>query len=137
MYKLFFTLLLLSLCSDCIAQTRYDSVGLNLGASVRRGILETTADANGMIVIDTALNVAFPDTTSFRANIGKGQLVSGIDTVFTLFVKTNSFIFVSQSSSTITNVGTLTAGSIATGHFVVRSTNVSDTSFFNWHIINP
>lgn len=66
---------------------------------------------------------------------GSGTLSGGTVTITTSACSTSSRIFLTDTSSAITNVGTLTAVA-GTGSFVVKSTNVLDTSSFNWFIVN-
>jgi len=71
---------------------------------------------------------------------GTGTLVAGTATIATTAVATNSMVFATSTNNSLTNVGALTAplsGITAGTSFTVTSTNVLDTSTFNWFIINP
>lgn len=76
-------------------------------------------------------------TTGSNASAGTATLVGGTVTVSTTAVTASSLIFLTDTASSLTNVGTLavTAKSAGTS-FTVTSSNASDTSTFNWLIIN-
>lgn len=75
--------------------------------------------------------------TTGNASVGTGVLVSGIGTVTTTAVSANSLIFLTDVGTSLLNVGALVLSAINAGtNFVVKSTNVADTSGFNWFIIN-
>lgn len=74
------------------------------------------------------------DTPAFTT--GTGTLVSGAATISNAAVTANSKIFLSDTTSSITNLGALTVASQTAGTgFTVKSANVLDTSAFNWMII--
>lgn len=76
-------------------------------------------------------------TTGSNANAGTGTLVGGTVTISTTAVTASSLIFLTDTASSITNVGTLTVSSKSAGtSFTVTSTLALDTSTFNWLIIN-
>lgn len=74
--------------------------------------------------------------TGTNQMVGSSTLVGGTVTITNVNIASTSFIFITDTNPSLTNVGTLTvvAGS---GSFVVTSTNVLDTSTFNYLIINP
>ncbi len=75
--------------------------------------------------------------TGSNASVGTGTLVGGTVTISTTAVTANSLIFLQDTASSITNVGTLTVSSKSAGtSFTVTSTLALDTSTFNWLIIN-
>lgn len=77
--------------------------------------------------------------TGSNATAGTGTLSGGTVTISTTAVTASSLIFLTDTASTLTNVGTLSApaASIVAGtSFVVKSTNVLDSSTFNWFFIN-
>jgi hypothetical protein len=92
--------------------------------------------ANGSLTLGTAgnkLNI----TTGSNASAGTGTLVGGTATISTTAVTANSLIFLTDTASSITNVGSLTVSAKTAGtSFVVTSTIALDTSTFNWLIIN-
>jgi hypothetical protein len=69
-----------------------------------------------------------------NAVIGTGTLAAGTVTISTTAVTANSLIFLTDTSGSTgqLSVGTKTAGT----SFVVNSSLVTDTSTFNWFIIN-
>ncbi|HWY35520.1 MAG TPA: DUF2793 domain-containing protein [Nitrosopumilaceae archaeon] len=78
-------------------------------------------------------------TGSTNAVAGVGTLVSGTATISTTSLTNSSLVFVTDTSTSLTNVGSLTVptNSITGGTgFKVVSTNVLDTSTFNWFFIN-
>lgn len=76
-------------------------------------------------------------TTGSNASAGTGTLTAGTVTISTTAVTASSLIFLQDTASSITNVGTLTVSSKTAGSgFVVTSTLALDTSTFNWLIIN-
>lgn len=76
-------------------------------------------------------------TTGSNANAGTATLTGGTVTVSTTAVTANSLIFLTDAAASLTNVGPLSVTSKTAGtSFTVTSTNVLDTSTFNWLIIN-
>jgi hypothetical protein len=76
-------------------------------------------------------------TTGSNANAGTGTLTGGTVTISTTAVTASSLIFLQDTASSITNVGTLTVSSKSAGtSFTVTSTLALDTSTFNWLIVN-
>lgn len=75
----------------------------------------------------------------FPANlitIGTGTLSGGTVTITNPAVTSNSMIFVTDTTNSLTNMGPLTVSSQTAGTgFVVKSTNVLDTSTFNYMIV--
>lgn len=92
---------------------------------------------NGNITLGIAGN-KINITTGTNASIGTGTLISGTATISTTAVTASSLIFLTDTTTgALTNVGSLTVGTKTAGtSFVVNSTNVLDTSTFNWLIIN-
>jgi hypothetical protein len=75
--------------------------------------------------------------TGSNASVGTGTLSSGTVTISTTAVTSSSLIFLTDTTNSLTNLGTLTASSISAGvSFTVKSSNALDTSTFNWFIIN-
>ena len=76
-------------------------------------------------------------TTGSNASAGTGTLASGTVTISTTAVTANSLIFLTDTASSLTNVGTLSVSAKSAGtSFTVTSANALDTSTFNWLIIN-
>lgn len=72
-----------------------------------------------------------------NAMMGTGTLSGGTATISTTAVAANSRIFLTDTGGGA-NIGSLTAGTITAGtSFVVNSTNVLDSSTFNWIIFQP
>lgn len=76
-------------------------------------------------------------TGGAAAIAGTGTLTGGTVTINTTAVTANSLVFLTDTASSVTNVGTLTVSSKSAGtSFTVTSTLALDTSTFNWFIIN-
>lgn len=72
-----------------------------------------------------------------NASAGTGTLSGGTVTISTTAVTASSLIFLTDTASSITNVGSLTVSAKTAGvSFVVTSTLALDTSTFNWMIVN-
>ena len=102
----------------------------------------TTSVANQIQLGTANHTVNFPGTMSIptggaAAIAGTGTLAAGTVTISTTAVTANSLIFLTDTASSLTNVGTLSVSSKTAGtSFTVKSANALDTSTFNWHIIN-
>lgn len=108
--------------------------------NIRVGINTTTpADTlsvNGSLNLITAGN-KLKITTGTNASAGTGTLVGGTVTISTTAVTASSLIFLTDTASSLTNVGVLSVTAKSAGtSFTVTSTNVLDTGTFNWLIIN-
>lgn len=67
---------------------------------------------------------------------GTGTLSSGTVTISNTAVTTTSKIFLTDTASSLTNVGTLSVSAKSAGvSFTVTSANALDGSTFNWLII--
>lgn len=92
--------------------------------------------ANGNLTLGTAGN-KINITTGTNASAGTGTLSGGTVTISTTAVTASSLIFLTDTNSSIVNVGSLTVSSKSAGvSFTVNSTNIADTSTFNWFIVN-
>lgn len=90
----------------------------------------------GNVNLTTAGNKLLIATGS-NASAGTGTLSGGTVTISTTAVTASSLIFITDTNSSTTNVGSLTVSAKSAGtSFTVTSTNASDTSTFNWLIIN-
>lgn len=90
----------------------------------------------GNVSLSTAGN-KLKIATGSNASAGTGTLTGGTVTINTTAVTANSLIFLTDTSSSVTNVGTLTVSSKTAGvSFTVTSTIALDASTFNWLIIN-
>lgn len=75
--------------------------------------------------------------TGSNASAGTGTLSGGTATISTTAVTSVSLIFLTDTGATLTNVGALSVTAKTAGtSFTVGSTNVLDTSTFNWMIVN-
>lgn len=75
--------------------------------------------------------------TGSNAAAGTGTLSGGTATISTTAVTSSSLIFLTDTASSVTNVGTLTVSAKSAGtSFTVTSANVLDSSTFNWLIVN-
>lgn len=75
--------------------------------------------------------------TGANASAGTGTLSGGTVTISTTAVTSSSLIFLTDTASSVTNVGSLTVSAKTAGvSFVVTSTLALDTSTFNWLIVN-
>lgn len=115
----------------------------NLNAFTVEGKTSLGANSTATYTLDVTGDIGIATTgkglrikTGTNQMVGSSTLVAGTVTITNANVTSGSFIFITDTNTSITNVGTLTvvAGS---GSFVVTSTNVLDTSTFNYLIINP
>lgn len=84
-------------------------------------------------LLNNKLNVP----TGSNASAGTGTLSGGTVTIPTTAVTANSLIFLTDTASSITNVGALTVSAKSAGvSFTVTSTLALDSSTFNWMIVN-
>lgn len=75
--------------------------------------------------------------TGSNASAGTGTLSGGTVTISTTAVTSSSLIFLQDTASSTTNVGTLTVSAKSPGtSFTVTSVSPLDTSTFNWLIVN-
>lgn len=97
------------------------------------GAVSFTNGSLSITKVGAQLNIA----TGANASAGTGTLVGGTATISTTAVTANSLIFLTDTASSITNVGSLiVSAKTAATSFVVTSTLALDTSSFNWLIIN-
>lgn len=93
-------------------------------------------DVTGNLNLTTAGN-KIKVATGSNASAGTGTMAAGTVTISTTAVTANSLIFLTDTASTLTNVGTLSVSAKSAGtSFTVTSSNVLDTSTFNWFIVN-
>lgn len=94
--------------------------------------------SGGNIATDVA-GKGFKVKEGANAKMGTGTLVGGTVVVNTTAVTTNSRIFVTDTGGGVfANIGSLTVPTIVNAtSFTVTSTNVLDTSTFNWIIFEP
>lgn len=75
-----------------------------------------------------------------NSKVGTGSLSAGggVGTVANTSVTANSYIFITDTNTSVTNVGNLAVISQTAGtNFVVQSSNASDVSSFNYFIVEP
>lgn len=90
----------------------------------------------GNVSMNTAGN-KLKIATGSNASAGTGTLSGGTVVISTTAVTANSLIFLTDTTNSLTNLGTLTVSAISAGaSFTVKSSNTLDTSTFNWLIIN-
>lgn len=96
------------------------------------------SSTTGGINVDSAANLQKLNVvTGSNKSAGTGTLSGGTATISTTAVTANSLIFLTDTASSLTNVGVMSVTSKSAGtSFTVTSTNVLDTSTFNWLIIN-
>lgn len=71
-----------------------------------------------------------------NARIGTGTLTAGTVTIANTSVTANTRVFLTDTSSSTTNVGSLTVSAISAGtSFTVTSTLALDVSTFNWMLV--
>jgi hypothetical protein len=106
------------------------------------GTGSSTTTANQFQLGTANHTVNFPGKVSIptggaAAIAGTGTLTGGTVTISTTAVTASSLIFLQDTASSVTNVGTLTVSAKSAGtSFTVTSSSALDTSTFNWHIIN-
>jgi hypothetical protein len=94
--------------------------------------LTGTTNLNNGLIIPLLKKISI--TTGTNASAGTGTLASGTATISTSVVTASSLIFITDTSGSTgqLSVGTKTAGT----SFVVNSSLITDSSTFNWLIIN-
>lgn len=103
------------------------NIGVATGTSLSLGGNLTLSAAGNKINIATGSN----------ASAGTGTLVGGTATISTTAVTASSLVFITDTASSLTNIGTPSVTAISAGtSFTVTSSNVLDTSTFNWLVIN-
>lgn len=119
------------------ARANGGSVSTVLKLSAQSGVSTFTGDAaaTGNILATTA-GKGLSIKSGSNARVGTGTLASGTLTVANTSVTANTRVFLQDTTSgTLTNVGTLTVVTTAGTGFVVKSSNVLDTSTFNWLLV--
>ncbi len=79
-------------------------------------------------------NIGTQDIPAFTT--GTGTLSSGTVVISNAAVTSNSMIFLTDTTNSLTNMGALTVSAKVAGtNFTVKSLNVLDTSTFNYMIV--
>jgi len=93
---------------------------------------------NGQVSVITA-GKGLSIKTGSNCKMGTGTLAGGTATVSTTAVTSSSLIFLSDAGGGVfANIGSLSVGTVTAGtSFVVNSSNVLDSSNFNWLIMEP
>lgn len=105
---------------------------LNVGAINGGADLTVTS---GNIIAATA-GKGLKIKSGSNARIGTGTLTAGTVTIANTSVTANTRVFLTDTSSSTTNVGSLTVSAIsANTSFTVTSTLALDTSTFNWMLV--
>lgn len=107
------------------------------GTSLQVRLADDSGDggfSTGALTATGALSI----TAGSNKSVGTGTLIGGTATISNSRVTASSLIFLTDATTgALTNVGTLTVGTISAGvSFVVNSANPLDTSSFNFLIIN-
>lgn len=103
------------------------------GGAEKMRLTAAGAQINGTATISDKLAI----TTGANKSAGTGTLTAGTVAISTTAVTASSLIFLTDTTSSLTNVGVLSVSSkIAGTSFTVTSANVLDTATFNWLIIN-
>jgi hypothetical protein len=99
------------------------------------GVTKSSVDANGNLTTQAA-GIGLQIKSGSNARIGTGTLSGGTLTVANTSVTANTRVFLTDTTSgALTNVGSLTVVTTAGTGFVVTSSNVLDTSTFNWLLV--
>jgi hypothetical protein len=77
------------------------------------------------------------DTPPVTLKRGNGTLSSGTVTITDSAMLTTSMIVLTDTNASLTNVGALMIKTKSNGSFVVTSTNILDSSSFDYVIMNP
>lgn len=120
------------------ANTLKTDTTMIVGATLSVATATTTDKFNisGNVSLLTAGN-KIKIATGTNASAGTGTLSGGTVTISTTAVTANSLIFLTDTASSLTNVGTLSVTAKSAGtSFTVTSANALDTSTFNWFMIN-
>lgn len=113
----------------------YDSSNNRIGVGASTAPTDTLTVA-GNLALSTAGN-KLKIATGSNASAGTGTLSGGTVTISTTAVTANSLIFLTDTASSLTNVGQLSVTAKSAGtSFTVTSSNALDTSTFNWFMIN-
>lgn len=100
-----------------------------------------TVSSTGTVTIPgnfatSAIGSGLQIKTGTNSRIGTGTLSGGTLTVANTSVTANTRVFLTDTTSgALTNVGTMTVVTTAGTGFVVTSSNVLDTSTFNWLLV--
>ena len=108
--------------------------------SITNGTANTLTLGTPAIVGGTASSFTFSNKINVlvgaNLSVGKGTLASGVATISTTTVGTNSNIYLTPIASGA-NLGILAVGTINAGtNFVIQSSNILDSDSFNYWIIN-
>jgi hypothetical protein len=112
--------------------------------SVASGTITVPSVTDTLAVLGTAQSFTATQTfkkvnvtTGSNANAGTGTLSGGTVTISTTAVTASSLIFLTDTASSLTNVGILSVTAKSAGtSFTVTSSVAIDSSAFNWLIIN-
>lgn len=105
--------------------TRTANLADGTNAITATGNISLAAAGNGLII-----------KSGSNARIGTGTLTAGTVTIANTSVTANTRVFLTDTSSSTTNVGSLTVSAISAGtSFTVTSTLALDTSTFNWMLV--
>jgi hypothetical protein len=111
--------------------------GIIVSGSVSIGASSPTAkfDVTGGSIAISSTGSGLIIRGGSNSRIGTGTLAGGTVTISNNTIDGNTFIFLQDTSSTVTNVGTLTVSATNSSGFTVTSTIAIDTSTFNWWMV--
>lgn len=127
---------------QAVAGTVTNAYGINVVAPTGAGTLNQaalfTGDVgltSGNLLVNTA-GKGLSIKSGSNARIGTGTLTAGRVTIANTSVTANTRVFLTDTSSSTTNVGSLTVSAISAGtSFTVTSTLALDVSTFNWMLV--
>lgn len=102
-------------------------------STTQASIMGTKVFANKLAL---SVGSVFSILSGANGRAGVGTLTAGTATIATNAVTGSCLIFLTDTSGTVTNVGSLTVSAKTAGtSFTVTSTNAADTSTFSWLIV--
>lgn len=127
--------------TQAVTGTVVNAYGINISAPTGATTLNQAAlftgdvgHTSGNIIINTAGN-GIQIKSGSNARIGTGTLSGGTLAVANTSVTANTLVFLTDTSTSVTNVGSLTVVTSAGVGFTVTSTSVLDTSTFNYLLV--
>lgn len=114
--------------------------GLTVNAPSGAGTINAAVKAGGDVLITGNVKLQSAGNglqikSGSNARVGTGVLTGGTQTVANTSVTASTLVFLTDTSTSVTNVGSLTVVTTAGVGFVVTSTLALDTSTYNWMLI--
>ena len=108
-----------------------------LTGKISIGDLGTTTPTGAITRLDfKTLGETFGLKTGANATAGTATLLAGTVTINTTAITANSMIILSAAKGTVTNLGIYyESARIAASSFTINSTNILDSSTFDWHFV--